>query len=397
MSGPEPSSADQTKVARPQPGVDVTSAPPWWLTRPEEIRAFLESLDGVTVAEIGRTAGGRAILAASWGEREMLPGRTSRSLASAVGGLDPAAFYGRGRRRRQVILLVGAAHGTELEGTVAALNYLNVLVTGEDLLGRPQPAIAETGRRHRFLLIPILNVDGRVRHLDHVHWIGCDTDYFSMITQGRWRSGEILRWPAGKRHFPIPIEDVQILGSYYNDAGVNLVYDAPFGADCQPETTALLRCCRRELPDCVLLSHSNHGSLVEAPSAFIPAAYRQRSAQIAAAVGVRCHKAGFAKSDVPAAPRSYAGELFYQTDAVYHAAGALPLLVEFPCGWENVPDNHRDILDIGLAVLDEIAAFGGRYRFRPDEPAPEDHGATRSGGRDSGRQGRDAEGRAQPT
>ena len=354
---------------RPQPGMDPATAPPWWLTKPAEIRGFLESLDGVEVEEIGRTAGGRPILAAAWGEREMLPGRTSASLASAISGGDPSAFYGQGERKRQVILFVGAAHGTEFDGTVAALHYLNILATGRDLLGREWPKVAENGRKHRFLLIPILNVDGRERALDHVHWINVDPDYFMMISQGLTRGGEILRWPSAKLRFPIPPDEVAILGTYYNDAGANLVYDAPFGPDCQPETAALLRYCRRELPDCVVLSHSNNGSLVEAPSAFIPAHYKQKVQQIAAVVGMRCHKDGFAKSRMPSRTTSYAGDIFYQSDAVYHACGALPVLVEFPCGWQNLPDNHRDILDIGLAVLDEIALFGAAYRFRPRDPA----------------------------
>jgi hypothetical protein len=352
----------------PKPGMDPTTAPPWWLTRPREIRDFLESLDGVEVEEIDRTAGGRPIIAAAWGERETLPGRTSVSLASAISGGDPAAFYGKGERERQVMLFVGAAHGTEWDGTVTALHYLNILVTGKDLLGREWPGIAENGRKHRFLLIPILNVDGRERALDHVHWINVDADYFMMISQGLTREGEILKWPTAKLRCPIPPDSVQILGTYYNDAGMNLVYDAPFGPDCQPETAALLAFCRREMPDCVILSHSNNGSLVDAPSAFIPTHYKQKVHQVAAVVGMRCYKEGFPKHEIPRRPTFYAGEVFYQSDAVYHACGALPLTIEFPCGWQNLPSTHRDILDIGLAVLDELALFGSAYRFRPKDP-----------------------------
>ena len=365
MADTQPADARPPDAPLPEPGIDVTAAPPWWLTRPGEIREFLESLDGVAVEEIGRTAGDRPILAASWGEREDLPGRTSRSLASAIAGRDISAFYGAGRREHQAVLFVGAAHGTELEGTVAALNYLNVLATGRDLLGRELPEVAENGRKHRFCLIPILNVDGRQRYADHVHWIGCDSEYFSLITQGRWTSGEILHWPAGKVHWPMPLDRLSHLGSYYNDAGVNLVYDGPHAGDCQPETAALIRLCRREMPDLVILSHSNHGSLVEAPASYVPPAFRQKAHQIAAVVGMRCHREGLVKSHVPGRATSYAGEMFYQGDAVYHACGALPVLIEFPQGWQNVPDHHRDILDVGLAVLDEIAVYGARYRFRP--------------------------------
>jgi len=352
----------------PKPGMDPTAAPPWWLTRPDEIRAFLESLKGVQVEEIGRTAGGRPIVAAAWGEREMLPGRTSTSLASAIAGGDPSAFYGKGDRKRQVILFAGGAHGTEFDGTVAALHYLNILVTGKDLLGRDHPKVAEEGRKHRFIVIPLLNVDGRVRALDHVTWINCNAEYFSMVTQGLKKDGTLLEWPTSKLTYPLAVQDFKVLGTYFNDAGVNLVYDTPFGGDCQPETTALLRYCRREMPDLVILSHSDNGSLVQEPSSYIPAHYRQRSDQIGAVVGMRCAREGFAKTRIPQSPHSYAGEQYYQSDGVYHASGALPIVVEFPCGWQSVPPTHRDILDIGLAVLDEISIFGNRYRFRPREP-----------------------------
>lgn len=361
----DPGKAAQPAGARPTPGMDPTAAPPWWITRPTEIRDYLESLEGVEVEEIGRTAGGRPIIAAAWGEREMLPGRTCTSLASAIAGGDATAFYGKGQRERQVLMFLGAAHGTEVEGTVAALSFLNVLVTGKDLRGREQPEVAAAGRKHRFLSIPILNVDGRERLLDHVSWINCNEDYFYMVTQGLKKDGEILRWPTSKLFHPIPLDETEFLGTYNNDAGVNLVYDTPLGGDCQPETTALLRYCRRELPDCVILSHSDNGSLVLPASETIPAHYRHRVTQIGAAVGMRCTRDGLRKSAIQGP--SYSHE-WYQSDALYHASGALPLVVEFPMGWQNVPDTHDEILDIGLTVLEEIAAFGSRYRFRPNEP-----------------------------
>ena len=351
---------------RPRSGIDPTRAPSWWLTRPDEIRAYLGSLEGVEVEEIGRTAGGRPIVAASYGPREDLPGRTSESLASALAGGAPEAFFGEGERQRQVLLFLGAAHGNETEGTVAALNYLNILVTGEDLRGRAYPEVAEQGRRLRFLLIPIFNVDGRERFAGHVQFIGCGLDYYYMICQGRWKAtGEVLHWPIPKRYFPMPLDQLEILGSYFNDAGVNLVYDLPFGADCQPETTALMRYLRRERPDAVILSHSNNGSLVSSASANIPPAYKQRVALIGGAVGMRCAREGLPKYAVPQSPGPLVGGEFYQSDAVYHACGALPLLIEFPWGYQNLPDNHDTILDIGLAVIDEVVRFGAHYGFRP--------------------------------
>jgi hypothetical protein len=354
----------------PQPGVDLTAAPDWWLTRPQEIRDFLESLDGVVVEEIGKTAGGRPIIAAGWGARENLPGRTSQSLCSALSTGIPSAFYGKGRRQRQSILFIGAAHGTEFDGTVAALNCLNIVVTGKDLVGRAQPKMAENMRRFRWAVIPILNVDGRERAADVRHWIGCNDQYFFMRSQGLWADGKIADWAPSKATWPMVLDQVKVLGTYYNDAGYNLVYDFPC-PECQSETAALMRFCRREMPDVAILSHSNAGSLVFGPAATIPSNYKQRVNVIGGAVVMRCLHDGFTKGGLPQTPYT-AGSLdgsgsFYQSDLVYQTCGALPLVIEFPAGWQGYPDNHLALLDIGLGVLDELCAFGARYQFRPYE------------------------------
>jgi hypothetical protein len=42
--------------------------------------------------------------------------------------------------------------------------------------------------------------------------------------------------------------------------------------------------------------------------------------------------------------------------------------VEFPCGWQNKPDNHDEVLDICMYTLEEVVTFGATYGFRPAEP-----------------------------
>lgn len=348
--------------------IDSTKAPRWWLSRPDEVEAFLRSLAGVEVFELGRSAGGQPILAAAWGPREDLPGRTSASLASAIASGDPQAFYGKGQRQRQSFLFLGAAHGTEVEGTVAALNFLSVLVTGKDLRGKAWPRMAEAGRRLRVVIVPLFNIDGRVRFREFRHFIGIHPDEYRLITNGCWKNGEMLGWPESKLHHPLPTDRLGVLGSYYNDHGVNLVYDDAIGGTCEPETRALVEFLRRERPDCVLCSHSNNGSLVEPGSSFIPVHFRQRVVEIGAVVGSRCQREGMKKFGVPTRTDQYSGQTFYQTDVIYHCCGALPLVLEFPCGYQNLPDNPDEILDIGLFALEEVAAFGVAYRFRPPDP-----------------------------
>jgi hypothetical protein len=344
-------------------------APRWWLTLPDETQAALGKLKGVSQWEIGRSAGGHPILAAAWGAREDLPNRTSLSLGSALAGGSAAAFYGEGERKRQTLLFIGNAHGIEFEGTVAAVNMLSVLATGKDLRGRRWPRMHREGRKLRVVVIPTLNVDGRMRHAEVTHFLDKDAAEYREICQGDWKTGEKITWPKSKLHFPIPPDQVKKMGGYFNDCGVNLVYDTGLGCDPQPETAALLRLCREEMPDCAVCSHTNRGSLVETPDSFVPSYYRQRQVQIGAIVGARCLREGVIRRyAVPQGTQGYAGEVFYQTDLIYHACGALPLLVEFPAGYKNFPYTFHEVLDIGMCALEEILGFGAADRFRPHVP-----------------------------
>lgn len=349
------------------PPVDVSAAPDWWLSGADEAERFLRALPGVELVEFGRSAGGRPLLAACHGRREDLPGRTSNSLGSALSGGSAAAFYGSGRRNHQSLLFVGNAHGLEFEGTVAALHMLNVLITGHDLRGRAWPRMQDAGRDMRIVLIPHLNIDGRERFREVRHEINVGMEVLRHLSQGEWKDGTKLEWPNSKRVTPLPPREIAVMGAYFNDNGVNLVYDTGLGVEPQPETHALLRLARAEMPDAAVLSHTNNGSLVCDPDAFIPERFRLRQAQIGALVGTRCRYAGLCKSAIPSRPYQYAGEVLYQSDLVYHACGALPIMVEFPCGYQNVPSTFDEILDIGLHALEEILCFGAAYGFRPIE------------------------------
>ncbi len=348
--------------------VDVRKAPRWWPSTAEESERCLRSLPGVRVFEMGRSAGGRPILAGALRKREDLPNRTSQSLASAISGGSSSAFYGEGERKRQSFVFVGNVHGLEFEGTVAALNMLSVVTTGKDLRGCEWPRLHRAGRKLRIVVIPHLNIDGRARVPWYRHSIGLNGDDLRRIFFGNWKNGDSLEWMKSKTVWPVPLEQVGSLGVYFNDNGVNLVYDTGLGSDPQPETKALLSFLREEMPDCVLLSHTDAGSLVQPPDAFIPERYRQRQAQIGALVGARCKYEGADVFRIPQDQRCYAGEVLYQSDLVYHACGALPLMVEFPSNCGGRPSSFRRILDVGLYVLEEVLCFGVAYRFRPQAP-----------------------------
>jgi hypothetical protein len=344
------------------------AAPEWWVSQPDAAATLCEQLAGVETSVLGQTAGGRDIMVAAIGAREPLPDRTSNSLGSALAGGRAAAFYGDGDRERQSLLVVGNAHGIEFEGTVVALNLLNIVVTGSDLRGRPWPALQEAASQLRLVVIPHLNMDGRCRYSEVSHFLDHDMEAYRQVSQGDWLDGSPLKWPTSKLQNPIPPDQVQTMGGYFNDNGVNLVYDTGLGVDPQPEVRALLAFCRDEMPDCAVCSHTDRGSLLQPPDSYIPDHFRQRQTQVAAFVTARAQRDGIINRHlVSQRSYGYAGQVMYQTDLIYHACGALPLLFEFPCGYKPFPYSFDEILDIGLAAMEEIIFFGLQNRFRPVE------------------------------
>lgn len=349
--------------------VDTRRAPKWWISSPAEAEAFMRGLKGVEVFELGRSAGGRPILAAALGAREELPGRTSIAPNAAIGGGSPAAFYGQGRRKRQSFMYLGAAHGAEFEGSIAALHMLNIALTGRDLRGKRWPRLAEAARQMRLVVVPFFNIDGRERIAWCRHLVGVDAEaYNTRIALGSWKDGRPLRYPEYKQVYPIPPEQMRFMGATYNDNGFNLVYDNGLHSEPQPETRGLLRFLRDERPDCVLCAHANAGSLVENPTGFIPLRFRQRIVHFIGAVSQRCIREGFGVTSLiesVVAGDSYF--TFYQTDMIYHACGALPVIVEFPRGY-GASEDFDELLDIGLCVLEEMLTLAAVKGFIPDWP-----------------------------
>lgn len=341
----------------------TTQPPDWWTSLPDDVDRALRNLPGVSAFTIGFSAGGRDIRAYAFGEPDHLPGRTSNSLASSRGANDVTTFYGQGVRTRQHVLFVGATHGTEFEGTVAMASAFHAVITGKDLRGRPQPALHAMKDQFRIVFVPFFNMDGRMRYADLRTFLPFDRDGYDEITMGKMTDGTLLRWPACKAHAPQPPEQFVNLGSYFNDAGVNLVYDDFFG-DPQPETRALMTLCRDEMPDVICLSHTNHGSLIEHASSFVPRTFQLRLAQLSGAVAQRVAAAGFPPRIVNN-PDPYCGQVFYHTDALHHHCGALPVLMEFPGGLKEPVHTHEAVFDLCLFAIEETFNFGANHGFRP--------------------------------
>lgn len=349
--------------------------PPFWPATPEQGgQKVIDGLRAATVRVVGRSAGGREIVALEYGEKETT-GATTANLASAMSALVgdpditrifPDAFYGTRRRRKPALCIQGGIHGGELTGTVAALNLCAVVETGRDLRGREWPRLAGLARATRLTIIPWLNMDGVAR------WPLPNGTAASAALQGRCtmgvaRDGTRYQYPAMKSLFPIPPETTAFMGAYFNDAGVNLQYDFCM-PDRQPETLAWMRYYLEERPDAVLISHGNAGTLFGPPEAFLPEAFQHAISRLGGAVRQRLVRDGvpigrLSWVDLPA----FGKPAMNQMNAVYHVCGALPLLCEFPSGCAPAPYTLDQMLDLGLQVLEETLLFGHTDGFRPNE------------------------------
>jgi hypothetical protein len=335
--------------------------PPFWVSVPANSTRFIEGLTQVARTVIGRTAGGREILALSYGIKEPVQTTTdnlSSALASKVAPCDPTdiyptAFYGSRRRLRPVLVFQGGIHGGEITGTVASLNLCQIIETGCDLRGKPWPVIARLARESRIVVIPWLNTDAAVAWPLH-RTTGASDDLYARCTHGIARSGKPYSYPKVKAIFPIPLDDTLYMGSYYNDAGVNLQYDFT-SVDRQPETVAWMRCYLDERPDAVVIWHCNNGSMIGPPEYYLPEGIQHEVSRLGGAVRAR-----LMRDDLRPGRLSWAGlpglgkPYIEQMSAVYHVSGATPVMVEMPTGGHGNPYTEDELLDIGLITIEEV-------------------------------------------
>lgn len=347
-------------------------APPFWVAGLEECRGFLAGLPGVELKEIGASAGGRAILAAAFGARESLE-RSSTSMSSSFGGIGakawnpdtfyPPSFFGSAPRQRPVLVIQCNIHGCEIAGTVVAMNLLNLVARGTDLRGRRHDRLLEEARKMRIIVIPHANPDGRARWEPAKQLMTASVSEAQRVTFGLREDGAPQNWLGTKNFFPMPRGAA--LGAYFNDGGVNLQHDRFLDADRAPETDALLRFYLDEMPDAVIATHTDQGTLISEAPSYVPVEMQTLYARIAGAVAGEVRRRKLPMFLYPHANRPGAGtRAFTQLDAIYHQCGALPLLAEFPNSMEANALTFDQVLDIGLAALEAVLIFGNDVGFR---------------------------------
>ena len=87
----------------------------YWLARPENAQSLIASLKEAKIRSIGKSAGGRDIIAIEYGQKEICEYTTGNYMSAMAGNtvppdptaIFPKSFFGETRRKKPVIILQG--------------------------------------------------------------------------------------------------------------------------------------------------------------------------------------------------------------------------------------------------------------------------------------------------
>lgn len=231
------------------------NCPEFWKTSNEDVKQLYEGARRAEKSILTYSAGGRPVYLFAYGRsNEHEPKKANWS--SALGSKDPTC-YSDPATKTPTLVLIGAEHGQETEGTAALLNLVSLLETGKDLGGIANDALSDLCENIRLVIVPIANPDGRSR-VKPAAILGLKQYDLRYWGQGTWKDGSLCGWPECKKIHPI-LDAVDFLGGYYNDDGINLMHDDFFDPKAK-ETKALLDLCERECADIVIHLHGGGDS-----------------------------------------------------------------------------------------------------------------------------------------
>ncbi len=300
--------------------------PDFWKTSVEDITRLYDTAVKAEKSVIAVSPGGRPVFALAYGKsNENEPKKANWS--SALGSMDPKC-YSDPDTKTPTLVLIGTEHGQEAEGTAALANLVSLLETGRDLAGNTNETLLALCENIRIVIVPIANPDGRARVVPEAI-IGLKQYDLRYWGQGTWKDGSLCGWPECKKIHPI-LNEVDFLGGYYNDDGVNLMHDDFFSPKAE-ETKALLELCDAECADIVIHLHGggdSKGNLMQtsymsAPAKAIveklaKACYEQGKTEELEFVGD--HACSLDDGPVPGA--------FNLASAVHHKCGAVSFVYE---------------------------------------------------------------------
>ena len=231
---------------------DLEPKPEFWQVRPDEVIKACKAVRNGRVEVIAKTPLGYPVYAVFFGDFSEAAPQTNWSAGNSSSTKD--AYLGDAPRDKQTILFVAGVHGSEPENVAAAVNMISLLDTGKDLLGREDKEFLELASKYRIIIMPCVNMDGRLISPDHFR--NQPFEVFRAASQGTWKDGSLIGWKGSKMWFPLPLDKVQHPGGYPNSKGYNIQHDAAPGDMKTAEAIAIMKLMARWRVDFQLNGHS---------------------------------------------------------------------------------------------------------------------------------------------
>ena len=299
----------------------------FWRSVPKDVYDICDRVKEATRHVLCLSAGGHEIPYYTFGEKPDYNGHANYS--SACGAHD-VRFYADKTGKPRTYLLICATHGAETEGIMAIANLMSLLSCGNDLRGEKRSSLTDAYRSSacRLIIIPIYNLDGRIRcPLDSM--LNEPNEHLRYYAQGTWKDGSLCGWPECKSVHPIK-DAAGYLGAYYNDDGINLMHDN-FFCPMAEETKALMKLCSEEAPDIVIGLHggSNTSNTLLQPD-YTPDYIRHRVYDLAKETETIASKDGLRSYvfEPKNTVESYPPPSFNLTSAIHHVCGAVSATYE---------------------------------------------------------------------
>ncbi len=326
----------------------------YWRSNLSDIDEIISKIERGRVIKTIKSAGNRDIYLVRYGNKNNI--KRTANLSSACGCHNLMCYADKTAKDYvPTLMLVGATHGAEFEGTVAILNLINILETGKDFGGNEFPEINKMSEKVNFLLIPCLNPDGRAR-VPYDSVSGITFDKFRYYAQGTWKDGSLCGWPDCKKIHPI-LEAAGHLGAYFNDDGINIMHD-DFFSPMAAETKFVLDIADEYVPDLTVLLHggTNSPNMICQPSS-VPYCFKDSVHSILVAFAESCRDRGL--SEVPVFDVNYKDYYFDQTTAITLKCGEPCFVYESNQGLdaEGLCLTEEEIYETHMALFESCIKY----------------------------------------
>ena len=266
----------RTTLCDPMVIEGLEPTPDFWKVKPEEIIDICKNVKVGRSEIIAETPAGFPVYAYFYGKFDEPAPQTNWSASNSSDAVT--SFMGDYDHPQTVMLLAGV-HGSEPEGTAAAVNLIRMLETGKDFRGLTDTTFMNLASKYRLIIIPCANMDGRAVSPDHLR--GQPYEVFRAACQGTWKDGSLVGWKPSKRYFPLPLDKVSFPGGYPNSEGYNIQHDVTPGDMRTEEAKGICSLMSRWRVDAMLNAHScQYAPHMVAPSLVNPQRHIDRGCEI---------------------------------------------------------------------------------------------------------------------